>query len=231
MAKEYYDVTYKTYFNDRIKPVVFQGKETYPLYVQVTYDRKTTFFKSYYFDVFAQPKYDFLKTTISQMVEMESGALDFIIARNTDRFSLDHLSRQYKIVSRDLLDSFDGPFKIWLATYFREEGLPGLAAMMEHVLEEVPAIQLWDDFKKVLDPVVFDRMEEKAAQYGPPYIPLAAYIRNKLPKGPFCLPVHEWVNEDKRIEIEEFIDDTFWLVDMDQIVRTTKLLLYPDGFF
>jgi hypothetical protein len=42
MAKEYYLVSYKTYRNDRIKPVLFQDRETHPLYVQLTYDRRTT---------------------------------------------------------------------------------------------------------------------------------------------------------------------------------------------
>jgi hypothetical protein len=30
MAKAYYDVTYKTYYNDRIKPVQIRGKESHP---------------------------------------------------------------------------------------------------------------------------------------------------------------------------------------------------------
>lgn len=52
-----YKVTYKTYFNERLKEVSFHGKLTHPLYIQVTFDRKTTFYKSYYFELFSKPKY------------------------------------------------------------------------------------------------------------------------------------------------------------------------------
>ena len=41
MPKEFYNVSYKTYLNERVKPVRFRGRETFPLYIQITYDRKT----------------------------------------------------------------------------------------------------------------------------------------------------------------------------------------------
>src|SRR5260221_13246083 len=114
MAKEYYDVSYKTYFNDRIKPLVFRGRETHPLYVQVTYDRRTIFFKRYYFPVFARPKYDFLKTNILQINDLESRMVDYLINRDAEPFELDGLLGQYKLFSRDVLDSVDGYCKRWL---------------------------------------------------------------------------------------------------------------------
>jgi hypothetical protein len=230
MAKEYYDVSYKTFLNDRIKPLAFQGKETWPLYVQVTYDRKTIFFKSYYFDLFAQPKYNFLGMPLFQVDELESSVaefiIDYIITWNKGRFNLSEFSRLYKIVSKDLLDSFDGPFKIWLGTYFKEQGWPGLSALMEHTQDGVAAIQVWDDLKKCLDPGVFAKLEMKVTRGDvPPYIPLAAYVRDKLPNGPFCLPLYEWSHEDKQREIEKFFDSRLWRVDMVRIN-----LLYLKGF-
>src|SRR5260221_10619501 len=112
MAKTY-KVSYKTYLNDRLKQVPFHGKLTHPLYVQVTYDRKTIFFKSYYFDLFAQPKYDFLQMPLFQVDELESSVAEFLIKWDVEKFSLDHFSHRYKMFSKDLLDSFDGPFKVW----------------------------------------------------------------------------------------------------------------------
>ncbi len=233
MAKDYYDVSYKTYFNDRIKPVLFRGEEVYPLYVQVTYDRRTIFFKSYYFELFARPKYDFLGTTISRINELESRVIDHLIAEHSDRFGLDELSRQYKIESRDVLDSFDWSFKIWMGTFFAEEGFPGLSVLLRNAPDGVAAIQLWDDLKKNLSPDVFDRMEEMAVEDGQPYLPLATYIRDHFPEGPFCLPLYEWGKEEKRIAIEEYLEgmDVFRRLDMGLVIRKVSLLLYPKRGF
>ena len=235
MAKEFYDVSHKTYFNARIKPVVFQGEEMHPLYVQVTYDRRTIFFKSYYFELFSQPKYEFLGITLAQIDELERRVIDHVVSRTSRSFSLDDLSRLYKLMSVDILDSFDGSFKTWLSTFLKVEGLPGLAAMMEQAGDGVASIRVWDDLKKMLDPVVFERMEDKVLADGHPYIPLATYVRGKFPEGPFCLPLHEWSIVEKRVEIEFFLDEIFlngvwsrW--DMGQIIREVAGRLYPKGF-
>ena len=50
-------ISYKTYLNDRLKQVDFHGQLTCPLYVQVTFERKTIFFKSYYFELFSKSRY------------------------------------------------------------------------------------------------------------------------------------------------------------------------------
>jgi hypothetical protein len=224
MAKEYYNVTYKTYFNDRIYPVIFQGQETYPLYVQVTYDRKTIFFKSYYFNMYVLPKYEFLGISLAQVEKLESRLIESIIISNSDSFSLDDFSRKYKLLGSDLLEGFERPFKIWLSNFFKSEGSPGLAAVIVHDLDEVAAIQLWDDLKRNLQPDIFDRMREKAVRYGPPYFALAAYVRHASPKGPFCLPRHEWSIEAKRIEIREFLENTFEGVDFEEVIRAVNVL-------
>jgi hypothetical protein len=228
MAKEYYDVSYKTYFNDRIKPVRFRGEETYPLYVQVTYDRRTLFFKSYYFDLFSQPKYDFLGITISQIDHLESQVLDFIVARNADGFKLNQLPHQYKVYSQDVLERFDVTFKMWLATYLKKEGLSGLAALVEFVPDKVCAIQVWDDLRKILDLESFTRMERMAVLSGP-YLFLATYVRHVSPVGPFCLPLHEWAVKEKREKINYFIFRRFWSTDHSPLLQDVDLLL-PKGF-
>lgn len=217
MAKEFYDVSYKTYHNERLKPVLFRGVETYPLYVQVTYDRRSVFFKSYYFELFAQPKYDFLETTIQEINELEGRVIEYIVNRRPERFYLDELIRHYKKESRDILDSFDGSFKVWLGEFLREEGLPALAAQMESEQELVAGIRLWDDLGVVVRPELFERMEERVFQYDSPYIPLAWYIREKYPDGPFCLSWFEWI--DAQGEIEIFLDSIRWGHGFEKVIR------------
>jgi hypothetical protein len=200
MRKEYYEVSYKTYLNDRIKPKVFQGVESYPLYIRVTFDRETSFFKSYYFDLFARPKYDFQRTSITQIEELEGRVINHIFGRNKEHFDLHRFSRQYKIFSQDVLDNFDRPFRIWLAEYLKQDGLSGLGSLLAYSPDEVAGIQVWEDLKKILEPQRFEKMEEKAVRAGP-YLPLAMYVRHHSPEGPFCLPLHEWLSEEKNIAI------------------------------
>ncbi|HWK03305.1 MAG TPA: hypothetical protein VNS58_06720 [Puia sp.] len=230
MAKEFYDISYKAYFNTRLKEVVFQGVETWPLYVQVTYDRKSVFFKSYYFGLFSQPKYDFLKMPLWHVIELEHKAIEFLIAWNADGFSLGRLQQQYKMHSQDLLDSLDRPFKKWLAGYFREQGLPGLSALMEHEPDRVAAIRLWDDLAKCLDADVFARLEMKVTRgEAPPYIHLAMYVRDKLPKGPFCLPLYEWSDDDTKRAIGRSIESRLWRADIGRIEMIVRGLLRSKG--
>jgi hypothetical protein len=229
MAKEHYNVSFKTYFNERIKPTVFRGKESYPLYVQVIFDRKSLFFKSYYFKLFSHPKYDFLGTTFSQIDKLESRVIDFFIDMYSERFELDIIRRNYGLTCLDVLDFVEGAFKKWLISYLKEEGFPGLSALVEHAVHQVCAIHLWDDLRKIMDPEIFKEME-KVAMLAGAYLPLAMYVRHVSPEGPFCLPVYEWSNKKKRIAIEDFIEEKCWVVDSELILRQTPgLILFPMG--
>jgi len=230
MPKEYYQVSYKTYLNDRLKPVSFQGRETYPLYIQLTYDRKTSFFKSYYFGVFTQPKYDYLRTTIAQMDELESRVIDYVTNRYSAEFSLHSFPSRYQMFSKDVLDSLENPFKEWLIAYFEKENVLGYAALLRHGMQEVCALELLDEFKISLAPDLYERLMAAAAKDAPPYIPMAGFVRHRQPKGPFCLPLHEWIEEERRVEAEHYIYKEFYPYDMAKILKTIRLLLCPQGF-
>lgn len=224
MAKAYYDVSYKTYYNDRLKPVLFRGKESHPLYLRVTYDRETTSFRSYYFDLFRQKKYDVKGPTLTQIDELEGRVIDYIITYNTNQFSLDLLLFEYRLYSADLLNNFERSFLLWLAECLRAEHLPDLATVVEQETEEVLAIQLWDDLKASLRPDLVSRIEEKAVREMHPYYLLAAYVRDKYPKGPFCLPYCEWnLGEDPitmyQFAFEKFLDRNSWRVDTRYFTR------------
>jgi hypothetical protein len=230
MAKEFYDVSHKTYFNTRIKPVFFQGGEMHPLYVQVTYDRKTIFFKSYYFELFAQPKYDFLGVTLAQIDELEGRAIDYFLSMAWKHFSLDGLLQQYRAISVDILDSFDDSFRRWLGVSLGVEGFPGLAGILGQPMDAVAGIRIWDDVAKILDPTIFERVEAKLLNDRHPYIPLAIYVRDKYPAGPFCLPLHEWHSIEKRVELELFLDKSFGKRNWGRMARQVRDRLYPEGF-
>lgn len=106
-----YKITYKTYLNERLKQVDFHGQLTYPLYVQVTFERKTIFFKSYYFELFAKSRYFLVVPgagskgpSLEQVIEKENEVINFILNKFKDDFSLEKFKTAYAYYSKDLCD-------------------------------------------------------------------------------------------------------------------------------
>ena len=115
-----YKVTYKTYFNDRLKKVFFHGVPTYPLYIQVTFDRRTIVFKSYYFELFSKPRYAIFQTNkihgpaIMDIIEKENELIDFVIDKTLANFSLELFKQEYNFYSKDLCDEMEEGFSDYL---------------------------------------------------------------------------------------------------------------------
>jgi len=204
-----YKVTYKPYFNERIKPVRFHGEDVHPLYMQVTFDRKSIFFKSYYFDLFTRPKYAELKTSIEQIKEQESRVIEFIVDKNTDTFSLDEFAKEYKYLSTDLLDPMDQRFKDYLVDFFMDEGISSYAGMVRAIYDSLTAIQIINTFKQSFKPELYAKMIEHAMYFAPPYIPLVAFIQQQHPKGLISFPVFEWKQPGTAAALEKFLATSF----------------------
>lgn len=231
--KETYDISYKTYLNTRLNPVVFRGEETHPLYVRMTFDRQTAIFKSYFFDLFARPKYQFLKMNIPGIEKMEIETIGRIIGRRqTGEFYLSAFLQQYKLLTACLLDTFDRPFQEWLSAWFQKNDLPGLSVLIQTGMEKTAAIRVWDDLEKCLEPSIYEELKDAAISDAPAYLPLVTYARHSSPKGPFCLPLLDWSDEQNRLSIEDFFDDTFGnrRVDFDKLLRIVQSTMYPGGF-
>ncbi|GAA0524759.1 hypothetical protein [Chitinophaga japonensis] len=224
MAKTY-KVTYKPYFNERIKPVAFHGEDMHPLYIQVTFDRKSIFFKSYYFDLFAQPKYAELETNIDQIKEQESRLIEYIIEKNADSFSLDKFSEDYKYYCTDLLDLIDEPFKDYMVTFFMDEGLPRYAGIVRAISDSLTAIQIVETFKDGMKPALYAKMIEHAVYYAPPYIPLVALIRKRHPKGLLSFPVFEWKQPETWVLLSIILKISFPEYDRMEVKRYVEKLL------
>lgn len=220
-----YKVTYKPYFNERIKPVEFHGKSIHPLYMQVTYDRKTIFFKSYYFDLFTQPKYAELETSIDQITEQESRLIEYITNKNADNFTLDKFTEDYKYYGTDLLDRMDEPFKDYLVHFFMDEGLPRYAGMIRAIIDSLASVQIIDTFKEALKPALYAKMVEHAIYYAPPYIPLVGFVRHLHPMGLLSLPVFEWKQAHIPPTLDEFLSNSFPEYDKAEVKRDIEKLL------
>jgi hypothetical protein len=176
-----YQVTYKTYYNDRLKQTNFHGKLMHPLYVQVTFDRKSIFFKSFFFDLFSKPKYaariagDVFGPNVNDIIKKEESLIEFIIDKNRDNFSLDLFKTKYAYYGRDLLDMMEPGFLEYLYTFLHDEGLPYLAKTVNLGSLTCKLYDLVLDFKRCLNPKLYQKLWENSFYYSPPYLVLCAF--------------------------------------------------------
>lgn len=172
-------IGYKTYQNDRLKQVDFHGKLVYPLYIQVTYDRKPIYFKSYYFELFSKPRYMITVPGViskapdmEQIIELENKVLSFIIEKHRDDFSLDIFKTAYAYYSKDLCDVMEKGFVQYLQTFFWDEGNPALGDVILKGCGSIVAFDVVRDLKRIMNKEQYDKLVGNSLYYAPPYLPI-----------------------------------------------------------
>lgn len=176
-------ITYKTYFNDRLKQVLFHRTPTYPLYIQVTYDRKSIFFKSYYFDLLAKPRFRLRipgltdkMPTVEHCIEQEHKVIEYIIQKHRDDFSLDLFKEEYDIVSTDLIAELEPLFFKYMYTFFWDDGYPGLGDLSFYGSRDVVAYDAVRSMRRAFKPELYKKFKDNSLYYAPPYLPLYEYM-------------------------------------------------------
>lgn len=220
-----YQVTYKTYFNDRLKKVSYHGKLTYPLYVQVTFDRQSIFFKSYYFDLFSKPKYavhiagERFGPDIKDIIEKEELLIGYIVDKNTGNFSLDLFKSEYAYYSRDLLDGMEESFLEYLYSFFYDEGLPSLAETIKAGYGNCKLYDLIQDFKISLKPELFKKLRENSLYYSLPYLPLCEF--NEKPKRTLlsAFTVMDWEDVAAKERFRSFWKHYYPYNDIEPVLK------------
>lgn len=204
-----YKVTHKVYYNDRLNKVLFHGKPTHPLYVQVTFDRKTIVFKSNYFELFSKPKYgmahlgDVYGPDLKEIIEKEDVLIDFVVDKNLKNFSLDLFKQEYNFYSRDLLDEMEVGFRDYLYTFFKDEGMPWLATTLQEGSKYISPFNIVYDLKIGFNRKIYDKLIENSFYYAPPYYPLYEFSQKLHKILPTTLTVFEWTRSGM---LEQFVD-------------------------
>ncbi|WP_316735463.1 hypothetical protein [Pedobacter aquatilis] len=178
-------ISHKIYFNDRLKQVDFHGVSTHPLYIQVTYERKSIFFKSYYFTLFGKSKFR-LKIpgvgekgpAIKNIIEKETELINHIIAESKQVFSLEAFKKDYDAYSTDLCDILEEGFIDYLYTFFWDEGLPAIGDLCKYGHSELQAYDLVRDFKRSLKPELYKSLIDNSVHYAPPYFQIYGYMES-----------------------------------------------------
>lgn len=226
-----YKVTYKTYSNERLKKVFFHGVFTYPLYVQVTFDRKTIVFKSYYFELFSKPRYAIFQNNkihgpaIKDIIEKENELIDFVIDETLPNFSLELFKQEHNFYSKDLCDEMEQGFIEYLFTFFTDKGMPDLATTIKEGSKFKIAYDVLADMKIALKPALYNELVENSFYYAPPYLPVYGFMK-QIKKWPMlCLSVMEWEDERIKNNFFEYLQINFKTQDAAKITGQVDELI------
>lgn len=208
-----YKITYKTYLNERLKQTDFHGQLTYPLYVQVTFERKTIFFKSYYFELFSKPRYFLIVPgagskgpSMEQVIEKENEVINFILDKFKDDFSLEKFKTAYAYYSKDLCDITERGFVDYLYTFFWDKGSPHIGDLIKWGGNHVVAYDLVRDFKRTFNRSLYDELVENSFYYAPPYLPVYGYMQQTKRWPMLCLTMMEWDSAETKADFKTYVE-------------------------
>ena len=226
-------ISYKTYYNNRLKEVDFHGQQTHPLYVQVTYERKTIFFKSYYFELFSKPRF-FLDVPgagakgpeLELAIRKEHEVIDFIIEKHRDDFSLEIFKDAYVYYSKDVCDLAEAGFRDYLFTFFWDEGSPFLGDLVKYGGKHVVAYDLVRDFKRNFQKERYDKLIKNSFEHSPPYLPLYGFMSERKRWPELCLTMMEWRSVEVTITFKAYLDCVYPDVNGIELVKEVNKLPY-----
>jgi hypothetical protein len=219
-----YKVSYKTYFNDRLKEVYFHGEMTYPLYVQVTFDRRTITFKSYYFELFSKPRYVIFMDgphgpKMQDIIEKENALIDFVIDKNLPDFSLDQFKLDYAYYGKDLCDVTEEGFIEYMFTFFQDKGMSALATTLQQGSKFRILYDVVRDFKKALNRPLYDELIENSFYFAPPYLPLYGYMQQTKRWPMLSLTVMEWDDPKTKTGFKEYVSKYYPAQDLEAVMK------------
>ncbi|MEP7108314.1 MAG: hypothetical protein ABI760_10025 [Ferruginibacter sp.] len=229
-----YKVTYKTYFNDRLKKVFFHGTLTFPLYVQLTFDRRTIVFKSYYFDLFSKPRYVIFMNvimhgpSIEEIIKKENELIDFIIDKNLADCSLEKLKEDYIFYCKDLCDEMETGFIDYLFVYFQDKGMPALATTIQEGIKFRIAYDVSRDLKRAFIPGLYNELIENSFYYANPYLAIYGFMLQTKKWPMLCLTVMEWQDDTINTLFANYLNENYKTLDAvsvtDQVNKFIKTL-------
>jgi hypothetical protein len=206
-----YKVSYKTYHNDRLKPVPFHGKDTYPLYVQVTFNRKTIFFKSYYFELYSSPRYSQVSAgkkqapAISDIVRMEEDLIAFIVDKYPNHFSLEVFKSEYDFFCRDLCDVFQEGFRVYMFIFFHERQMTAMGRALAEGAKFSVLNEMIQNMKTLFKPAIYAELVEQSIANGQPYIPVYEYALQRSRSSIVSLTIRDWQRPEQVEQFEKFL--------------------------
>lgn len=223
--KKTYQVTYKVYHNERIKKVSFHGKLMYPLYIRLTFHRRSTEYKSNLFDLFMKPKYGIRVSgqvyppSIEKIIQREEKLIEFVIDRHPDDFSLEVFKQEYDHYSRDLLDEMEEGFLNYLRLFFDDEGMPYLGDVFALSYQEVTLYDVVLDLKRALKPDLYQRLIEHSFLFAPPYYQVHQFLETPLKPNLKAFTIMDWEDDAIKEGFAKFMGKNYPDNDLPKILE------------
>ncbi|WP_438939916.1 hypothetical protein [Chitinophaga hostae] len=195
------------------------------MYVQVTFDRKTIFFKSYYFELFSKPRY-FLSVagltggpSIEDIIKKENSLIDFIIDKNLPDFSLDLFKQEYAYYGKDLCDVTEEGFIDYMYVFFQDKGMPALAVMVQQGSRFRIVYDVVRDMKRAFNKPLYDELVENSLYYAPPYLPLYGFMQQTKKWPMLSLTVLEWEDEKTKAQFADYVQKYYPNIDLKEVME------------
>lgn len=217
MSKEY-KVSYKVYFNERLKQVCFHGFFTHPLYVQVNFDRKSIFFKSFYFNLLYKEKFkrhfnlifsvtsqDFNDFFIPLITDYETKVIEFIIEKTKNNFTLERFTKEYDYYTFDIFDNEESFFKRYVSMWLSSVQAHSFSMMVKATEDYTHSSFLIKDLGLLLKKDRLDDIFNFDSTYEPFYL-LNEFLKSyRNEEYPLFLPRHEWISDEVKESFEKFL--------------------------
>lgn len=222
-------ISYKTYYNARLKEVSFHDRTTLPLYIQVTYRGNNTQFRSYYFDLFSKARYslsigfDVYGPKLEDIEKLEIELIEFIIAKLGSNFSLVVMKEYYEIYGRDLCDVMEPAFRDYLYQFMWDEGMQDLGITIREGGKYRFLYSVVRDMKKALKKELHDKLIKNALDHAPPYLALFGFM-DTVKKWPMLsLSIKDWESNNTKDQFTTYVKSHFQLEDIDGIIQEVEL--------
>lgn len=228
MAKK---VTYKLINNTKLKETSFNGITMHPLYLQVSYDGKATYIKSYYFDLFQKERFIKVITLnllftpkMEEVILAEEKVIEFLLKEHSDDFDLAKIKHWYKYWTGDMTDIFLKSFQKDLLFVFSDYNMPELGKILAISLENLSFKTIREnliDFSKEGYKKIFDNYFIQDN----PFFTLNEFMNDEL--NCTYLSRFMWKNIDIQNRFNDFVTKKYPNCDLNSIYKkiNDKLIL------
>ncbi len=209
-----YRITYKTYFNTRLKQGNFHGTETHPLYAQVTYRQQTIFFKSNMFDLLSEQRFGQIKgkrqkaPSLDFVRQKEEDLLGYTVEQLRDDFSLDSFKEAYKYYSTDLCASTGDALRVSMALNMSLKGEGNFWKALAAGSEQYVLHDVLNEAAGLFRPEVYETLKAELAS-APPYMELYGFMRQYKKWPDMVLTVMEWESPKTQQAFSEYLKAHF----------------------
>lgn len=205
-----YKISYKIIQNTRLNEVPFHDISTYPLYIQITYLRKTTHIKSSYFELLSQKRYGndlgfkFFPSKIERIINEEKKLMDFIVEKYENDTQIIQIGEKYKYWSLDLVDSFLKSFQTDLFVWLSDEGLYPASQYIPMILDSYSFQEFMDVLNNgLLSDKVRVKLFDSYYFYDNPFFTLSDFVNKELKSNIFSR--YMWENDKMQQKFTNFV--------------------------